>query len=91
MYEIFVSSQFKKDIKSYRYMQKIITTTQSVIENIRSQKLLPKKYNDHGLKWIFSGVRECHIFPDVLLIYEIDEKNNCIRLIRMGSHSELFG
>ena len=91
MYEIFVSSQFKKDIKSYRYTQKVISGTQSVIDSIRSKKLLPKKHNDHELKWTFSGVRECHIFPDVLLMYEIDKENNCLRLIRIGSHSEIFG
>ncbi len=91
MYEILVSSQFKKDIKSYRYIQKIISATQSVVNDICSKKSLPKKYNDHQLKWMFSGVRECHIFPDVLLMYEIDKKNNCLRLIRIGSHSEIFG
>jgi mRNA interferase YafQ len=45
---------------------------------------------DHPLSGDYIGVRECHIKPDVLLIYWIDEKNKTLVLERIGSHSELF-
>ena len=91
MYELFISSQFKKDIKSYKYKSKIIEALEDSIDNIRWEKILSKRYNDHELKWTFAGVRECHVFPDVLLVYEVDTTKKCLRLIRIGSHSELFG
>ncbi|HMS91420.1 MAG TPA: type II toxin-antitoxin system YafQ family toxin [Candidatus Absconditabacterales bacterium] len=91
MYELYISSQFKKDIKAYRYKSKIIGALQDSINDIRGEKLLSKRYNDHELKGTFAGVKDCHIFPDVLLVYEIDKIKKCLRLIRLGSHSELFG
>lgn len=51
-------------------------------------KKLPEKYRDHSLAGDYHGYRECHIKPDVLLIYRTDEQ--CLYLARIGSHSELF-
>jgi len=55
-----------------------------------SAKKLPEKYRDHFLIGGYSGMRECHVKPDVLLIYWIDVENNKLVLERLGSHSELF-
>jgi mRNA interferase YafQ len=50
---------------------------------------LEEKHRDHGLGGNWKGNRECHLKPDLLLIYKLpDEKT--LRLVRMGSHSELF-
>ncbi|MBI3589662.1 MAG: type II toxin-antitoxin system YafQ family toxin, partial [Candidatus Liptonbacteria bacterium] len=50
--------------------------------------VLPDKYQDHQLKGDLVEFRECHIAPNILLIYKID--NNYLRLNNLGSHSELF-
>ena len=50
---------------------------------------MAKKYCDHDLKHDWNGFRECHILPDLLLIYK--QKDDIIHLVRIGSHSELFG
>jgi mRNA interferase YafQ len=50
---------------------------------------LPEIYKKHELKGKYKGCLECHIDGDFLLIW-IDEKNNIIELVRLGSHSELF-
>ncbi|WP_428346784.1 type II toxin-antitoxin system YafQ family toxin [Moraxella nonliquefaciens] len=53
-----------------------------------SNKPLPPKYKDHDLIGNYKGFRECHIKPDLLLIYQKDDE--CLSLARLGSHSELF-
>jgi mRNA interferase YafQ len=49
---------------------------------------LPERNRDHALSGTWSGYRECHVRPDLLLIYE--KAGGVLRLIRLGSHSELF-
>jgi len=51
---------------------------------------LDKKYKDHELQGVLKGVRECHIKPDLLLVYKIYAERVFLELIRLGSHSELF-
>ena len=50
---------------------------------------LPEKYRDHGLEGQWKDCRDCHINPDLVLIYRKTE--NRLQLIRLGTHSELFG
>jgi len=50
---------------------------------------LPEKYKDHDLKGDWAGFRECHIQPEMLLIYERGDDDR-IQLVRLGSHAELF-
>ncbi|GAA8815951.1 hypothetical protein DUHN40_15730 [Helicobacter pylori] len=59
-----------------------------VIENLRNQIPLDKRFKDHSLSGTYKDCRECHINPDVLLVYIV--KNNTLWLLRLGSHSELF-
>ncbi|MCE5319138.1 MAG: type II toxin-antitoxin system YafQ family toxin [Parachlamydia sp.] len=59
-----------------------------VVDILRRRKKLPEKYRDHSLAGDYHGYRECHIKPDVLLIYSTDQQ--CLYLARVGSHSELF-
>ena len=51
---------------------------------------LPSTYKPHLLHGNYSGLMECHISPDWLLIYRVNTEENEIDLIRMGSHSDLF-
>jgi mRNA interferase YafQ len=50
---------------------------------------LPEKNHDHALTGAWVGYRECHIRPDLLLIYRKPDAIT-LRLARLGSHSELF-
>ena len=51
-------------------------------------KPLPQRYFDHPLSGEWSGFRDCHIRPDLVLIYEKPD-DHTLRLVRLGSHSEL--
>ena len=93
MRKIMFSSKFKTDVK-----KKIeFTLTKEwfeVINSLSNDLVLPEKYCDHQLKGELKDNRECHIKPDLLLIYAKfnDEKTNnpVLQLIRLGTHSELF-
>lgn len=59
-----------------------------VLNHLIHAKQLPEKYRDHQLKGDMKRFRECHIKPDLLLVYEQFE--NEVILVRINSHSELF-
>lgn len=90
MLNIYRSTQFKKDLKKIRKQDKDLRLLQEIIELLCQEKLLPEKNKDHLLVGNWKGYRECHINPDWLLIYKIDGEVNLLKLIRTGSHSELF-
>lgn len=60
-----------------------------LLELVSGNSLNPK-HKDHQLIGNYADTRECHIEPDWLLIYRIDEENKILHLIRTGSHSDLF-
>ena len=61
----------------------------NILKQLVSLQKLPDKNKDHSLKGNYINCRECHIEPDWLLIYRI-ENNQDIILVRTGSHSDLF-
>ncbi|MBF0227529.1 MAG: type II toxin-antitoxin system YafQ family toxin [Desulfobacterales bacterium] len=86
------ASAFKRDYKKVKTIPKhqdIDLVLSSVLSILNADKTLPKKYRDHPLYGDFFGYRECHIKPDLLLIYS--KSTGILRLARLGSHSELFG
>lgn len=60
----------------------------AVINVLLSGKPLDKKYKDHALNGEWKGYQDCHIRPDLVLIYKVTKTEVC--LARLGSHSELF-
>ena len=60
------------------------------LKKLANGEELPPKNRDHALSGDFSGCRECHIQPDWLLIYEIDDNTLYLYLTRTGTHSDLF-
>ena len=88
--EIRRSTQFKKDLKKVIKQRKNLELLENIIQAL--QKLIPlkQKHRDHLLVGEWDGYRECHINPDWLLIYKVDEELQLLRLMRTGSHSELF-
>lgn len=83
-------TRFKKDIKRYQHQISILRELNEVLKLLLAQQVLPQKYRDHALIGGYLGMRECHIRPDILLIYWIDEVNKKLVVERLGSHSELF-
>ncbi|GAA7847864.1 type II toxin-antitoxin system YafQ family toxin [Helicobacter pylori] len=89
MLEIELKKKFTKDLKKHILNQKIdLEVFDLVVENLRNKIPLDEKFKDHALVGEYKGCRECHIKPDVLLVYRI--QNNVLTLVRLGSHSELF-
>ena len=89
-YEIQRTSQFKKDYKLAVKRGRNISKLKEVITLLANGEPLPRKYVDHELSGKYSKYRECHIEPDWLLIYKIDEGVLVLSLCRTGSHSDLF-
>ena len=91
MLTVFPTKQFKKDLKRIRRSGTFDDTLlEVVIDTLASKKVLAEKYRDHSLKGSAGGLRECHIKPDLLLVYKIYDERLLLELIRLGSHSELF-
>ena len=65
---------------------------EKVLGYLSSQEPLPPKYRDHSLvdSREYQNVRECHIEPDWLLVYQIIEERLVLKLLRTGTHSDLF-
>lgn len=81
------SSAFKRDFKKHGDIDAPLI---EVLYRLLNDEPLPAKYRDHALTGDWSGYRECHVKPDLLLIYQVH--GDCtLRLARLGSHSELFG
>jgi mRNA interferase YafQ len=90
MKEIKSGRQFRKDVKRYINQTKKIKKLYTLIEILRSGEPIPKEYKPHSLIGDYAGHMECHIESDFLLVW-IDETTNVVKLIRLGSHSEIFG
>lgn len=89
-YDVQFTSQFKKDLKLAKKQNKNLDKLFEVISILASGSTLDVKYKDHSLVGNYKGVRECHIEPDWLLIYEIRNDVLVLMLYRLGTHSELF-
>ncbi len=90
MKEIRKTSQFKKDYKRFKNDKEFVETLMGIVELLAEGNQIPEEYNPHSLKGNWKNYMECHIENDTLLIW-FDKNNNAIELVRLGSHSELFG
>lgn len=92
MLEVEYTGQFRRDYKLAGKQGRNIPELKKVVNTLASGKKLPEKYRDHRLNdsKYFKKCRECHIEPDWLLVYQISEKRLILRLLRTGSHSDIF-
>lgn len=81
---------FKKDYKKVVKRGYDIKLMEGIIQKLAKGEPLPEKNRDHPLSGDYIGCRECHITPDWLLIYEIDNEELILYLTRTGTHSDLF-
>jgi mRNA interferase YafQ len=89
-YKIKRTAQFKHDYKLIKRRGYNVSLLMNVITILVSGKTLPLKYKDHVLSGDWVGYRECHIRPDWLLIYRVEQGNLVLILSRTGTHSDLF-
>jgi mRNA interferase YafQ len=82
------TKQFEKDIKTMLKRGKETSKLKTIIKLLLQQEKLPQRYSDHKLSGKLQNRRECHIEPDWLLIYKIQEE--VIIFERTGTHSDLF-
>lgn len=90
MLDIRRSTQFKKDLKKVIKQGKNLQLLEDVIGKLQASEPLTQKNLDHPLVGNWKGYNECHINPDWLLIYKVEQSVELLRLVRTGSHSELF-
>ena len=87
------ASGFKKDYKrakaNPRHRQDVDGLLGAILGLLVDDTPLPDAQRDHALVGNWKGYRECHVKPDLLLIYSVEEPE-ILRLARLGSHSELF-
>ena len=90
MYDQIWTSRFRRDIRRAERQNKPIGKFKDIVRLLCAGKPLPKRNRDHNLTGSYDGHRECHISPDWLLIYRINEEKMAIEFVRLGSHSDLF-
>ncbi len=79
---------FEKDLTRMQKRGKDLSKLEYLIKLLANNDVLQAKYRDHKLSGNYQNLRECHIEPDWLLIYE--NQNNILYLARTGTHSDLF-
>ena len=85
------TTQFKKDYKLALKRHLDIELLDNIIRSLSSGETLPERNKDHALTGDWIGHRECHILPDWLLVYRVEDDVLVLTLARTGTHSDLFG
>ncbi len=90
MLELVTTGQFRKDYKRVKKRGYDMGLLEEVINRLLQGEALEERYRDHGLAGNYLGFRECHILPDWLLVYAIDQKQLILTASRTGTHADLF-
>jgi mRNA interferase YafQ len=91
MYEIVQTKRFKtayKHVKNLKSFKKEVFV--EVVTTLAAGKKLVEKYRDHKLTGNLKDFRECHLAPDILLLYQIDDRRLILTLVSIGNHVQLF-
>jgi mRNA interferase YafQ len=89
MYTLKITSQFKKDLKRIQNNPTKILHLKEVLRLLEQDGVLPERFKPHKRVCDYAGFIECHVESDLLLIW-LDPEENVIKLVRLGTHSELF-
>lgn len=84
-----LTSQFKKDLKRYKYKPEVIGKLEEILKLLVNNLPIPVENRPHVLTGNYKGYMECHVESDTLLIWW-DKESGVIKLVRFGTHSELF-
>ena len=89
-YELVLTGKFKRGLKLAKKRGLDISLLADIVEKLLHKIPLDMKNKDHALSGNYKGYRECHIQPDWLLIYLIEEDILTLTLIDTGTHADLF-
>ena len=89
LYEVKQTARFKKDYKLAKKRGQNLRLLQDVVLMLADGEPLPAKNRDHALTGDWTGFRECHIAPDWLLVYRVEDDILVLTLTRLGTHSDL--
>lgn len=89
-YDLAVTAQFRKDYKLAKKRGLKMEALVEIVTLLAKGEALPEKNRDHSLSGNWIGHRECHVLPDWLLIYRIEENVLVLTLTRTGTHSDLL-
>ena len=89
--DIVWTTQFKKDYKLAMKRHLDIELLDNIIRSLSRGETLPERNKAHALTGDWIGHRECHILPDWLLVYRVEDDVLVLTLARTGTHSDLFG
>ncbi|MBQ9417948.1 MAG: type II toxin-antitoxin system YafQ family toxin [Bacteroidales bacterium] len=90
MKELQPTTKYRKDLKRYRHQPQKLAALKRVLYILQNEQPIPPEYYPHMLHGDYEGCMECHIGSDFLLIW-INPDTELIELVRLGTHSELFG
>jgi len=93
VYYIFYTTNFKKDVKKCFKRNLDLEILANIVKRLAKNETLPEKYKVHKLDDYYQTngvVMECHIFPDWLLIWVLNDKKLTLTLTDTGTHSDLF-
>jgi mRNA interferase YafQ len=88
MLNLFRTKTFLKEYKKVRFTDKHYTKYVVYVSTLLEGRTLPVEAHDHSLKGNFAGYREFHVSGDLLVVYMVEDET--LKLIRIGSHSEVF-
>jgi len=89
-YHLLFGSKFKRDFKTIKKRGYLISQIEIALKILENEGKLPEKYHPHKLSGNWINCWEGHMRPDWLIIWERDETLNEIKMIRTGTHSDLF-
>ena len=89
MLPVVLSKRFRKDLKRAQKRGLDLDLLDAVVNQIAQRKTLDQRYRDHELTGQYAGFRECHVKPDWLLIYRVEEDEVFLLLSRTGTHSDV--
>ncbi|WP_075495459.1 type II toxin-antitoxin system YafQ family toxin [Campylobacter geochelonis] len=87
-YQIKFTKQFKKSYKKLN--PKLKDEVLKILELLANDVPLEAKFKDHPLSGNLSGFRDCHIRPDLVLIYEKDQDILTLTAVNVGNHGNVF-
>lgn len=90
MLKPFPSNRFRRDVKIAARRGLDVEILKKVVGLLENEIPLPEKFRDHALTGDWAGFRECHLRPDWLLIYRVEQERAILHLARTGTHSDLF-
>ena len=89
-YDVIRTKKFRKELKKMLKRGADLDKLETVVNMLAAGETLPPQYHDHALTGDLEGTRDCHITPDWLLLYRIENDVLVLTLTRTGSHADLF-